>query len=112
MTTSDAMIKRVREYAPDVKICVGWDGNTDPCSMVDRAIALGAYKIQLFRPYINKESIDRAHAHGILCNVFRSDDPGEARQYLEWGIDTVLTNEYMTLYNALGEEYFAKRRRI
>jgi len=100
MTVNDAMIKRVMEYAPDLKVCVGWDGNKDPMSIVDRAIALGAYKVQLFKPYFNQESINKAHAHGIRCNVFWADDPEEAKQYFEMGIDTVLTNDYLTVYNA------------
>ena len=106
MTSSDRMIKRVMEYAPDLRVCVGWDGNkTDPLSIVDRAIALGAYKVQLFKPYFNQESFDKAHAHGILCNVFYADDPDEARRYFEMGADTVLTNDYMTVYNAVKDDY-------
>lgn len=105
MTTSDEIIKRVMEYAPDLKICVGWDGNKDdPMSMVDRAIALGAYKIQLFKPYFNQETVDKAHANGILCNVFYADDPDEARKYLDMGIDTILTNDYLPIYNAVKEK--------
>ena len=107
MTASDKIIKRVMEYAPDLKVCVGWDGNKDPMSIVDRAIALGAYKVQLFKPYFNQQSIDKAHAHGILCNVFWADDPDEARRYFEMGIDAVLTNDYLTVYNAV-EEYINK----
>ncbi len=99
MTTSDTIIKRVMEYAPDLRCCVGWDGNKDPMSIVDRAIALGAYKVQLFKPYFNQESIDKAHAHGILCNVFWADDPEEAAKYFDMGIDTVLTNDYLAVYN-------------
>ena len=101
MTKSDVMIKRVMEYAPDIKVCVGWNGNKDPMSIVDRAIALGAYKVQLFKPYFNQETIDKAHAHGILCNVYWADDPDEARGYLDMGIDTVLTNDYLTVYNGV-----------
>ena len=104
MTTSDAIIKRVMEYAPDLKICVGWDGNKDPMAMVDRAIELGAYKIQLFKPYFNQETVDKAHAHGILCNVFYADDPEEAKAFLDMGIDTILTNDYLTIYNAVKEK--------
>lgn len=100
MTTNDEIIKRVKEYAPDLGVCVGWNGNKDPMSIVDRAIALGAYKVQLFKPYFNKESVEKAHAHGILCNVFYADDPDEARSYFEMGIDTVLTNDYLAIYNA------------
>jgi len=101
MTTNDNIIRRVMAYAPDLKVCVGWDGNKDPMSMVDRAIALGAYKIQLFKPYFNQETIEKAHAHGILCNVFWADDPEEAQRYLDMGVDTVLTNDYLTVRNAV-----------
>ena len=61
---------------------------------MDRAIALGAQKVQFFKPYVSQEMIDLAHQHGIICNMFYADDPEEARQYLKMGIDTVLTNEY------------------
>ena len=109
MTDNDEIIKQVMEYAPDLKVCVGWDGNKEPTSIVDRAIALGAYKVQLFKPYFNQETIDKAHAHGILCNVFWADDPEEARRYFEMGIDTVLTNDYLTVYNALKDDYLTKK---
>ncbi len=109
MTTSDEMIRRVREYAPDMRVCVGWDGNKEPLSIVDRAIALGAHKVQLFKPYFNQESVDKAHAHGILCNVFWADDPEEARRYFEMGIDTVLTNDYLTVYNAVKDDYLPRK---
>lgn len=102
MTTSDAMIKRAMQYAPDIKCCVGFGGNkADPMAIVDRAIALGAYKVQLFKPYFNQAVIDKAHAHGILCNVFWADDPDEARKYIDMGIDTILTNDYNLVSQAV-----------
>jgi glycerophosphoryl diester phosphodiesterase len=94
MTTNDRIIRQVMAFAPDIRCCVGWDGNKDPMSMVDRAIALGAYKIQLFKPYFNAETVKKAHEHGILCNVFWSDDPEETKAFREMGIDTILTNDY------------------
>ena len=94
MTSNDDMIRKVKEYAPDLKCCVGWNGDKDPMSIADRAIALGAYKLQLFKPYFNQATIDKAHEHGILCNVFWSDDPEEAKEFIEMGIDTILTNDY------------------
>ena len=108
MTTSDEIIKRVMDYAPDLKICVGWNGNKHPLSIVERAIKLGAYKVQLYKPYFNEESVRLAHEHGILCNVFWADDPDEARRYFEMGIDTVLTNDYLAVYNAVKDEYLKK----
>ena len=101
MTSNDEKAKKVMEYAPDIKVCLGWDGNKDPMSMVDRAIALGAYKIQLFKPYFNEETVKRAHEHGILCNVFYADTPEEAKRYSDMGIDTILTNDYLQIKNAL-----------
>ena len=38
--------------------------------------------------------IDKAHANGIICNVFWSDDEAETKQFLDMGIDTILTNDY------------------
>ena len=104
MTTSDSIIRQVMKYAPDLKICVGWNGDKHPLSIVNRAIELGAYKVQLFKPYFNRESVDKAHAHGILCNVFWADDPEEALEYLKMGIDTILTNDYLAVYNRVKQE--------
>ena len=100
MTTNDKIIRELREYAPDICVCVGWDGNEDPMSMVDRAIALGAPKIQLYAPYFNADTVKRAHEHGIICNVFYADLFETAREYLEMGIDCILTNNYLGVYNA------------
>ena len=100
MTASDRIIKAVMEYAPDIAVCVGHDFNR-PYAIVDRAIALGAKKVQLFKPYFTQEMIDKAKAHGIKCNVFWSDEAEEAKKYLEMGIDTILTNDYGRISAAL-----------
>ena len=97
------IIRELQAYAPDMRACVGWDGNKDPMSMVDRAIALGAYKIQLYTPYFNADTVKRAHEHGILCNVFYADRVELARESLEMGIDCILTNNYLNVYNATKE---------
>ncbi|MBQ3063391.1 MAG: hypothetical protein IJC99_01120 [Clostridia bacterium] len=101
MTTNDEMLRKAMTYAPDIAVCVGWDGNKEPLSIVERAIALGAKKVQLFKPYFNEESVKLAHAHGIRCNVFYADNPAEARRYLDMGIDTVLTNDYLAVQSAV-----------
>ena len=101
MTDNDAMICKVHETHPELRVCVGWDGNPDPVSIVDRAIVLNAYKVQLFKPHFNQEAVDKAHAHGILCNVFYADDPEEAKRYLAMGIDTILTNDYQRISQVL-----------
>ena len=45
--------------------------------------------------------IDRAHRHGMSCNLFWADDPEEALAYLDQGIDTVLTNAYCVVASAV-----------
>ena len=44
-----------------------------------------------------------AHAHGIRCNIFWSDDPAEAAEWLDWGMDVILTNDYQRMADALGD---------
>ena len=101
MTTNDEIIKKVMVYAPDISVCVGWDGNKEPLSIVERAITLGAKKVQLFKPYFNQQSVDLAHKHGIKCNVFWADDQEEAIRYRNMGIDCILTNDYLSIKNCL-----------
>ena len=93
MLEPDDDITMFRNYAPDIPVCVGHDFNR-PWAIVDRAIALGAQKVQLFKPYFNQEMIDKAHENGIICNVFWSDDVEETKKFLDMGIDTILTNDY------------------
>lgn len=38
--------------------------------------------------------IDKAHKHGIICNVFWSDDVEETQKFLDMGVDTILTNKF------------------
>ncbi len=100
MTTSDRMLKKVGEYAPDIHRCVGHDDRR-PYEIVNRAIALGAEKVQLFRPYFNREMVELAHEHGIICNVFFSDDNERTKEYISMGIDTILTNDFNRTDNYL-----------
>lgn len=92
MIEPDIQIKQFKKYAPEIPICVGHDSNKP--EIVDRAIELGCQKVQFFKPYFSKDAIDKAHKHGIICNMFWSDDPAETKKFLDMGIDTILTNEY------------------
>lgn len=103
MLSPDPMIRQFKAYAPDIPICIGHIGER-PWDIVDRAIEYGCKKVQLFKPYFNQEMIDKAHANGIRCNVFYADEPEEALQYLDMGIDTILTNDYLKI-----RETFRKR---
>lgn len=65
------------------------------------AMALGAEKIQLLKPHINREMIEKAHKNGIRCNVFYADTEDEVRELLKLGVDTVITNDYNTVAQAV-----------
>ena len=96
------MLPDKQKMPTDIHLCVGWDGNkTDMLSMVNRAVALGVEKIQLFKPYFDQTTVDAAKTHGILTNVFFADDPDEAKHYRDMGIDCILTNDYFRIRNAL-----------
>lgn len=104
MSVSDRGLEEFHKIAPDIHRCVGWNGVTDkPLEIVERAIRLGCEKVQLFKPYFNQETVDMAHANRILCNVFWADDPAEACRYLDMGIDTVLTNDFLRVSNVIKE---------
>lgn len=96
MVSEDDSIRFIQSLGKDLRICVGHDFN-QPWSIVDRAIELGAYKVQFFMEYVSREMIEKAHAHGILCNMFYSDDPKQTQEYLDMGIDTILTNRYQVI---------------
>lgn len=93
MLETDMQIKQFKKYAPEISVCVG-HLESRPWEIVDRAIELGCEKVQLFKPYFNQEMIDKAHSHGIICNVFWSDDVDETEKFLKMGMDTILTNDY------------------
>ena len=100
MISPDSVIRQFMEYAPDIAMCVGHVKDR-PWEIVERAIELGAAKVQLFKPYFDQATVDKAHAHGIKCNVFYADDIEEARRYRDMGIDTILTNDYLKISTAL-----------
>ena len=92
MTGDDELLARLQKEYPEIPRCCG--AGKRKWEIVDRAIEYGCKKVQLFKPYFNQEMIDKAHANGILCNVFWSDDPEETEQFLDMGIDVILTNDY------------------
>ncbi len=101
MTCNDKILRTLKNNVPEINICVGHDDD-QPYEIVNRAIEIGAQKVQLYKPYINKEMVQLAHKHGIICNVFYADDTDEVKRYLDMGIDTVLTNDYQTISSATG----------
>ena len=95
MSGSDHLLSRLQKEYPSITRCCG--GGDGMWEIVDRAIKYGCKKLQLVKGFFNQEMIDKAHANGIICNVFWSDDPEEAQNYLDMGIDVILTNDYHSI---------------
>ena len=93
MLETDLQIKQFKEYSPEIPVCVGHLFDR-PWEIVDRAIEFGCERVQFFKPYYNQEMVDKAHEHGIICNVFWSDEPKETEDFLDMGMDVILTNDY------------------
>ena len=96
MGTEDVQ-KTALKVAPHLRRCMGVNGENSAWNLVEDAVRCKCEKIQLFKPFFNQEMINKAHANGILCNIFFSDDPEEAEKLLEMGIDTILTNDYLKI---------------
>jgi glycerophosphoryl diester phosphodiesterase len=102
MTGDDKLLERLQREFPHIPRCCGAGGGA--WEIVDRAIRFGCSKVQLFKPYFDQAMIDKAHANGIICNVFWSDDPEETQKFLDMGIDTILTNDYNRIANVVSKK--------
>jgi glycerophosphoryl diester phosphodiesterase len=98
-TGNRKLLGQLAELVPDLARCAG--AGDDPWEIVEKAIEYGCKKVQLFREYYSREMIDKAHANGIRCNYFYCDDAEQAKKLLAMGIDTILTNDYQRISNAL-----------
>lgn len=95
---NETVQRQLMELAPQIRRCCGGGGTVERRrQIVERAIQLGSQKLQFHRDYMTREMIEKAHAHGIVCNVFWTDDPAEAAEFYRMGVDTVLTNDFGAL---------------
>ena len=99
MSSCGPLQDQLARLAPDIPRCMGYAPKKD---IVDEAIKHKCQMVQLFKPYFDQSTVDRAHAAEMRVNVFWSDDPTEAKKFLDMGIDTILTNDYLQIANATG----------
>ena len=103
MTSCGPLQDQLARLAPDIPRCMGNSGdNKSHPDIVDRAIAHKCQMVQLFKPYFDQALVNRAKAAGLRVNVFWSDDPTEAKRFIDMGIDTILTNDYQPIAAATG----------
>lgn len=118
MTGNKPLLFLLREMAPEMARCAG-AGSRAEDDLVQKALDTGAQKIQLFQPHFHlnppdyvEKAIARAHSHGIQVNVFYADDPKEAVRYLNLGADTILTNDYHRVAEAVHQWQREKNARV
>lgn len=93
----DVLAEAVR-YDPEIeRTCLISQDN--PELQLRLAEQYGCRRIQFART-VTAEDTRRAHAAGMVCNLFYSDEPVDARAYLESGIDVILTNRANLLFAA------------
>ena len=112
MITNDKLIKYAREKYPDISVCVGanWVPSPDIDTMIDRAIKYNCQKIQIFIPHYDKlgikladlkDKVERAHQNNLIVNLFYADTVENANIALDIGVDCILTNNYLEVYNSV-----------
>ncbi|MBR0506078.1 MAG: hypothetical protein IJJ84_11790, partial [Kiritimatiellae bacterium] len=82
MSSCGPLQDQLARLAPDIPRCMGYAPKKD---IVDEAIKHKCQMVQLFKPYFDQSTVDRAHAAGMRVNVFWSDDPAEAKKFLDMG---------------------------
>ncbi len=85
-------VDRIR--AVDPSIPCGWllYEMTDPASAIGRAAAHEMKTIHPWDVLVDVNFINRAHAAGLLVNVWTVDDPERMAQLVEMGVDGICTN--------------------
>ena len=85
-------VDRIR--AVDPSISCGWllFQMTDPASAIGRAVAHEMKTIHPWDVLVDINFINRAHAAGLLVNVWTVDDPQRMAQLIEMGVDGICTN--------------------
>ncbi len=91
MCDSKVVTKLIKEMDKTVLCCQG--SGFAPWEVVEDAIETGCEKLQLWKPRVNRQMIEKAHEHGIICNIFWSDEKEEAKELLDMGIDVILSND-------------------
>lgn len=93
------VLSTAREMAPDLARCC-LEGHMN-YTIVDHAVEYGCQKLQFCKGLTTMAMINKAKKHGLICNLFWTDDADEAKAYLDLGIDCLLTNNYQPIRTGL-----------
>ncbi|WP_071433263.1 glycerophosphodiester phosphodiesterase [Angelakisella massiliensis] len=88
------------KMAPDIERCC-LEGHMN-FSIIQHALELQCRRVQFCKLFLTEEMIKEAHKNNLICNLFWSDTPEEAKYYVNKGIDVVLTNHCLALKKHFG----------
>ena len=84
------------KVAPEIERCYAFNCiKSDPYKCIDICAEMGIGKIQISDP--SREIIECAHSKGLIVNIYYADDPEKAREYLNMGADTILSNNILRI---------------
>jgi len=99
MSGTPEVLALMQRLAPQISRCAG--ASDWQYDLVQKALDYDCKKIQLFQPHFQHFAPDyvenicrRAHEKGIFVNYFWTDDAAEVADFLDKGVDTILTNDY------------------
>ena len=91
----DNVLEKLQKNYPEIlRGCGAGDGRWN---IVERAIKYGCQKLQFFKEAYNPEMVTKAHDHGIICNIFKSDTVEKTEACLDMGIDVIMTDNYLEI---------------
>lgn len=90
---NDVVLQQIRAMDANVILCCA--AGDRPDEVVERAIAFGCQKVQFLCGHIDSEQIQAAHKANIACNLYKADDRETVVRWLDAGLDTVLTDNFL-----------------
>ncbi len=95
-------LDRLREIAPELRYCL-LPMCEDGLEYIERAQAEGFEVLQPGRGMMSAEFCAAVHEAGMRANVFYANAREDMEQYIEWGIDGILTDHPRLLKQVIGE---------
>ena len=84
-----------KKLAPELPRCA-LEGDEN-YTLSENALKYGCARVQFCKLYLTREDMALAKRSGLHVNLFWSDSPEEAEAYIRLGVDTILTNDILTL---------------
>lgn len=92
------ILKAAAKEAPAVERClICQEKGPYAENLPETALALGCGRIQTVGAYLTEETIRKAKEAGIRCSLFSAEDPVQARQWLDKGVDCILSDNYLVV---------------